>query len=477
MNRFFPLVSAIGVVAIITFPSQSALALERSEIAAKAKEFTVQIDGEETGTGTIIERNGNSYKVITCWHVVDTPGKYQVITLDGKQYQATEIKNLPNADLATIEFTSSTNYQTAKLGNSQTIAPGTSAYVVGYPDPIPGIPERTYTFLDAAVISQLAKEDKGYTIIHDNPSTPGGSGGGMFDSNGSLIGINGKSISDANTTKVYGAGIPLELYITEQASIQIPNNIQLPQDFLSQGKRKEKEGNYENAIVFYNQFLEQNPNNIDAYYGRAKSYYSLKQYQLAINDFNEIIKLNPNYINVYALRGLAYYDQKNYPEALADFNQAIDLDPNSFYAYNNRGRVYLEQKNYPQALANFNQAIDLDPNSFHAYRNRGLVHYEQKNYPQALADFNQAIDLNPDFADTYNDRGRIYLEQKNYPQALANFNQAIDLDPNYFHAYRNRGLVYYDQKNYSQALTNFNQAIKINPDFADAYNNRGLVYS
>ena len=41
MNRFFPL---IGVVATITLQTQSVSALERSEIAAKAKEFTVQID-------------------------------------------------------------------------------------------------------------------------------------------------------------------------------------------------------------------------------------------------------------------------------------------------------------------------------------------------------------------------------------------------------------------------------------------------
>jgi hypothetical protein len=42
VNRFFPLVSLIGIVATITLSSQSVSALERSEIAAKAKEITVQ---------------------------------------------------------------------------------------------------------------------------------------------------------------------------------------------------------------------------------------------------------------------------------------------------------------------------------------------------------------------------------------------------------------------------------------------------
>lgn len=116
MNRYIPVVLLLGIVTTITLQSQSVLALEPAEVSAKAKEFTVQIDGEETGTGTIIERNGNSYTVITCWHVIDTPGNYQVMTPDGETYQVAEIKNLPDIDIAVIEFTSSKTYSVAELG-------------------------------------------------------------------------------------------------------------------------------------------------------------------------------------------------------------------------------------------------------------------------------------------------------------------------------------------------------------------------
>jgi uncharacterized protein (DUF433 family) len=235
-------------ITAVIVPYQAVSALERSEIAAKVKEFTVQIDGEETGTGTIIEQNGNTYTVLTCWHVLDTPGSYKIITPDGQEYQATQIKNLPDADLATIEFTSSRIYPIAELGDSGAVTPETSTYVVGYPDPIPGIPERAYTFLDAAVVSKLAKGEKGYTIIHDNPSTPGSSGGGMFDVNGSLVGVNGKFISDANTTKVYGAGIPLQVYVAARSELVAPTNITPPQDFVSVGRRKLKAKDYQGAF-------------------------------------------------------------------------------------------------------------------------------------------------------------------------------------------------------------------------------------
>ena len=121
----------LGIVAAINFPSLPTLALEPAAIYAKAREFTVQIDGEETGTGTIIESNGGTYTVLTCWHVMDTPGNYQVTTNDGNTHQVTQIQNLPDVDLALVTFSTSSSYPVAELGDSTTATSGLSAYVVG----------------------------------------------------------------------------------------------------------------------------------------------------------------------------------------------------------------------------------------------------------------------------------------------------------------------------------------------------------
>jgi hypothetical protein len=361
VNRFFPLVPIIGVVAAVIVPYKSVSALERSEIAAKVKEFTVQIDGEETGTGTIIEQNGNTYTVITCWHVLDTPGSYKIITPDGQEYQATQIKNLPDADLATIEFTSSTTYPTAELGDSQPIPPGTSTYVVGYPDAIPGIPERAYTFLNADVVSQLTKGEKGYTIIHDNPSTPGGSGGGMFDSNGSLIGVNGRSISDANTIKAYGASIPLQVYVAARSELIVPTDITPPQDFVSLGQRKLKAQDYQGAINEFSQALAANPNDLDALAGRAEAYYWLKDFSSAIQDFDVVLERNPNNATFFFDRGTTHDKLKEYKKAIADYNEAIRLNPEYADAYNNRGNSYADLGELEKSIADYNEAIRLNP--------------------------------------------------------------------------------------------------------------------
>jgi tetratricopeptide (TPR) repeat protein len=476
MTRYLPLLPLLGIAIAFTLQPQSVLALESSEIAAKAKEFTVQIDGEETGTGTIIEQNGNTYTVITCWHVLDTPGNYQVITPDGQQYQGTEIKNLPNADLAVIKFTSNQAYPTAKLGNSQAITPGTSTYVVGYPDPFPGLPERAYTFLSADVVSQLSQGEKGYTIIHDNPSTGGGSGGGIFDVNGSLIGINGRFISDANTNKTYGAGIPLQFYLATRSDLVVPTNITPPQDFVSVGKRKLKAKEYQGAVNEFSQALASNPNDIDALAGRAEAYFWLNDFPQAIQDFDAVLERNPNNPTFFLHRGYAHGEQKEHDKAIADYTEAIRLDPQYAYAYNNRGYSYNSLGEYDQAIPDLNEAIRLDPQYALAYVNRADSYINLGEYDQAIADCNTAILLDSREARAYINRGFIYNALGEDDRAIADYTEAIRLNPEDPDPYYNRGNSYYQLKEYEQAIADYTQAVLFNPQYADAYYNRGFSY-
>jgi tetratricopeptide (TPR) repeat protein len=477
VNRYYlPVIPLLGIVTTVTLQTQPVFALERSEIAARVKEFTVQIDGEETGTGTIIEQNGNTYRVLTCWHVLDTPGNYKIIAPDGQEYQATQIKNLPDADLATIEFTSSKTYPTAELVNSQTITEGTSIYVVGYPDAIPGIPERTYTFLDAAVVSQLTKSEKGYTIIHDNPSTPGGSGGGMFDSNGSLVGVNGTFISDANTTKVYGAGIPLQVYVATRTDLVVPTNVTPPQDFVSVGKRKLKAKDYQGAIIEFNQALADNPNDIDALAGRAETYYRLKNFSAAIQDFDAILQRNFNNATFFFYRGNAHNHLKEHNIAIADYNEAIRLNPEYAKAYNNRGFSYHILGENQKAIADYNEAIRLNPKLAKVYFNRGISYSDLGENQKAIADHTEAIRLNPKLAEAYYNRGISYSDLGEYNIAIADHTEAIRLNPKLAKAYVNRGASYYALGEHNIAIADYNEAIRLNPELAGAYVTRGGSY-
>ena len=476
MNRYLPVVSTLGIITATTLQPQAALALEPAEIYAKAKEFTVQIDGEETGTGTIIGRINDTYIVITCWHVMDTPGNYQITTPDGNTHQVVEVENLPDIDLATITFNSSNAYSIAELGNSTIVTSGLNAYVVGYPDPFPGVPERQYFTDSAEVQSRLSQGENGYQIIHDGSFTPGSSGGGIFDSQARLIGINGQFISEGNTGKAYGTGVPLELYLAAADNFATPTNVLPPQDFVSIGKRKLNERDYQAAVIEFDRALASNPSDLNALSGRAEAYYWQRNFQAALQDLNTVLEQDPDNAIFFFYRGYIYGELKRPDLAIADYTKAINLNSQNSDAYYNRGFNHNNLNKYTEAIADFTQAINLNPQNSDAYYNRGSSYSNLNQHSQAIADFTQAINLNPQNVLFYFSRGFSYYNLRQYSQAIADFTQTINLDPQNALAYNNRGFSYYELRQYTEAIADFTQAINLDPQNALAYNNRGLMY-
>ena len=502
--------------------TKSVLALEPAEISAKAKSFTVQIDGTEAGSGTIIEQDGDVYTVITCWHVVDTPGNYQITTADGEKHQIGQVKNLAKVDLAIVEFASDKNYAIASFGDSNKLAEGLDTFVVGYPDPIPGIPERTYRFARASIISQVEQADDGYHLVHSNPLAPGSSGGAILDNDAKLVGINGATTFDGNTNTAYGLGIPLELYFSTRDSFSAVANQNPPVDLISVGKRQIKQTSYESAVETFDRVLEDDDNNLEAYYGRGEAYYQLEDFNKAVKDFDRVLEINVQDAQAYLYRGYAYAGLNKHERAIEDYSKSIDLNPDNANAYHNRGDAYRNIEASDKALIDYTVAIELDPDNAEVYVDRASVYYDLGDLKQEIADYTKAIEIQPNYArafelrgDAYEARDRdrkaiqdfataasLYLQQsknaefqtmfdrieekyqttnsakspENYNQKLIDYTVAIGQNPKNAEAYKNRGIVHKDLGEFEKAIADLTRSISFNSQDSESYYNRGIVY-
>ena len=437
MKKILSIFSCLGVAASVVSYSPSALALEPSEIYAEAEKFTVQIDGAEPGTGTIIANDNGIYTVLTCRHVMDTEGSYQITTVDGSTHQVTKIENLLDVDLAIVTFSSSNTYPVAELGDSATATNGLDIYVVGYNAPFPGAIEREYLTETAQVQGRREADKNGYQIIHSAIVTSGSSGGGIFDNKARLIGVNGEVFSEANTGKAYGNGVPLEIYLAAKDSPETSSNVIASEDFLSAGNDKKELQDYRRAV-------------------------------------DEAIRHNPNYEMAYVDLGVSYFNSKDYQSAIASFDKAIRFDPNNARAYVHRGYIYHLSKNYESAIADYDKAIELQPNYANAYYNRGSSYKNINDSSNALKDFEQAAELyqqqdNTEWsqyaleraAKVYYSRANNYRKLENYQSAIADYDKAIELQPNYANAYYNRGSSYKNMNDSSNVLKNFEQAAEL----------------
>ncbi|MBD1214905.1 MAG: GUN4 domain-containing protein [Dolichospermum circinale Clear-D4] len=216
----------LGTTTLALVQYQPVSALTPVQVNDIAKPITVMIGGlDGKGSGVIIDKNGNTYTVLTANHVVNKAGYglYEIITHDGQKYEMeNKAQTLGKLDLALVKFTSSKNYPLAKIADSQTIKEGARVYYAGFPANQP----RNYRFIPADITGR-SQNQEGYELSYNGQALPGMSGGPVLNEEGLLIAIHGKAetqsiiIQGVQRTEIVGVqGIPTEKFPNLISNIQ-----------------------------------------------------------------------------------------------------------------------------------------------------------------------------------------------------------------------------------------------------------------
>lgn len=265
------------------------------------------------------------------------------------------------------------------------------------------------------------------------------------------------------------------------------------------------QSDYFEAESCFDSAISRDPNNPDAYTGRAlmhlkkaysnwegieyesMGYYYLRQ---AISDFDKAVELDPdgiqgrikrfnfegdmaflpNYIEANKRRGeLLVSAYHNYSDALEAYDKVLEVHPENVEALIGRGNAYIGLEQYDLALHDFGKASEFAPYNSHAYVGvttaeqlpfiQGNAYMEQEQWYDAINEYTQAIELNPEFAEAYANRGAALLErlkyelsaghESNYKLAIADCEKAIELNPlvklkiTLAEAYVQRGYYYF----------------------------------
>ena len=336
--------------AVVVVQSQRAVASIPQPVRDIADKITVRIDGANGGSGIIIKSAGNTYTVLTCWHVVDKKGNYTVRTGDGKTYQVnySTVKRIGNIDLAEFQFTSNENYRPVEIGNSGEVSAGSTVYAFGWAAPDQVSKGREYVPLEttARIVSQPVDE---YALVLSNTVKPGMSGGPILDEQGRLIGVSGLSTIDVRIEIRDFLGIPINTYkqlgsvSDRNRNVQRVNTNQQPDTgvSVSTGTIKKAE-----------ELFKQGNDKLDK-----------SDYQGAINSLTEAISLDPKFAEAYSLRGAAYSRSEDDKKAIDNWQKSANLfaaQGNNSASKRDQGRIRDLLKDYQGAIALYNEAIRLD---------------------------------------------------------------------------------------------------------------------
>lgn len=101
---------------------------------------------------------------------------------------------------------------------------------------------------------------------------------------------------------------------------------------------------YSEALKFFDRELLKNPNNAEAYNGRANTYIHIEQDEKALNDADQALKLKPDFAEAYYTRALALYSLNHFSESISACSIALGLKPRLKAAYTLRANNYEARK-------------------------------------------------------------------------------------------------------------------------------------
>lgn len=222
------------------------------------------------------------------------------------------------------------------------------------------------------------------------------------------------------------------------------------------------------------------PSEKTEYYDSGLTAYNSGYYEDAEYYFNEAVNEDPDDAMSLFYRGLSKLKQKNYSSAINDCKTASDMDYTLLSKYYEFGldkyEIYLSDTLAADLTALSDTILEVpDEPSADSYNDLGLAEYKAGNYEKAILYFNKALEYDQSYKFAVYNIGLCYYYQEKFDEAIEQYTMTIEIDPLYEDAFFNRAYIEYDQENYILALADYNSFIKLNPNDASAFRNRGLT--
>lgn len=144
-------------------------------------------------------------------------------------------------------------------------------------------------------------------------------------------------------------------------------------DEFEKGLEHLKAQRHEEAVNAFTEFLEREPQHVEARCNRAIGYRHLERHEDSLNDLNAALQAAPADVEVIAERAVTNYHLGDTKNALADFDEAVRLDPANPYRYSSRAYIRASAGDTQGGVDDYLKAIALDPEDMVAHNNLSLL--------------------------------------------------------------------------------------------------------
>ena len=449
-----------GFILIFLCTPLTAQALTASQVFDKVKNSVVVIrtlneKGEafKQGSGVVLP----SGKIATNCHVVK----------DGVSFQAGRGKNLVPASLyAGDEDKDICLLQADKLigtpaqiGKAAALKVGAAVYAVG-------APKGLELSLSDGIVSQLRGGPPPF-IQTTAAISSGSSGGGLFDSEGRLVGFTTLYIDGGQSLNF---AMPVEWLADLHWGKKTASKRRSQPDWLTRTLALQEKQDWSSLLDWGTQWAKAEPANFIAWFSIGLARQNMSRLDDAITAYREALRINPEFGDGWTNLGLAYHDLRRYDDAVTSSRQALRINPEDAVTWDNLGITFYNLKRYDDAIASYREAVRINPAFAAAWNNLGVANDEYKHYDNAITAFREAVRIDPDLAAAWSNLGLAYHHLNRYDDAIAAYRQSLRINPEDEDAWSNLGLTYHYLKRYNDAVTAYRESLRINPADTKAWN-------
>ena len=498
------------------------------EVGRIAKAITVRIEGATQGSGVLVKREGNTYTVLTAWHVISSNNAGEEVDLifqDGRsvQLRVEDFNQIALTDLGIIKFKSKVNFTVGEIGSSERLQINDPLILTGQPlgqDNVVSSIGKVIARADVGI-------ENGYQMLYDNRTQPGMSGGPILNLSGRIVGIHGRGELDQRNSRQervlktgVNQGMPISLYNQYLKEGRVSFKSSSPatyDDYLAMARNVQGESGKEQTVLRLTSQALKIRETCPPHFMRGVTFSALEDHLQAINAYSECLGLEPN-ANTYVNRGREYASLGNFVMAIKDYDLALERNPRNELAWRSRYFANISLNRYEDAISDISFLVmnpdgvdDLIDYKYFLAR----AHYLAKDYEKAESVLDNLAN-NFSFASNLHDlhglKGRIYADTGRHDLAVDEFVAAISGHPNAWNYYNygnslsalgfsseaisawstslsraddvelkafalnNRANEFFKSRRFKLALADFDESIKLNPNYVKALMTRGYIY-
>ncbi len=454
-----------------------------------------RVDGE--GSGVVIDTG----QVVTNCHVVQDAVALRVRSGD-KEFAATVISGDLKRDLCRLQVKDLTA-PAVKIRVSTDVKPGEPVHIVGNPLGF-GLA------VGSGLVSAIKRTGEDIRIFTSAPTSPGSSGGGLFDGQGRLIGITTAQYMGAQN---FNMALPAEWIaelIKNGVPWKTPTKVEPDLDWIGRAEKLREAGEWANLEEWARRWREFWPSSAMADELLGLALLKQDRNQDAMIALSAAMQKDPQIANVYGYRAVILRILGDKKGAFEDIRQAQKLRPSSGYFYRILAAWLREDKDIVGAVAAIEAAVRREPWDWQAWEILGELNHDMQRYQDAEKAYRTVLRLKPDdpsaatnlasilaflgksdaarrtlskgtptntthAAGTWMSIGATEGKNQRYLEAEKAYRKSLELNPDLPEAWLGVGTTLRATGRAKEAEEALRKAVKLKPSLAGAWFNLGAI--